>query len=123
MLADFYRRWLDLCFQWLPKAKDGRESGATTDRPRSSAESSSSNDETIEGRNDGSLQDSAADDLTVIKGVGPATMIKLRGAGITSFADLAASDPDDLARRLGASQPISATRVKSWIEAAQERAA
>lgn len=123
MLADIYRRWLDLCCRCLPKAKGGQESDATTDRPRSSADRSSSNDETIEGKNDGSLQDSAADDLTAIKGVGPATVTKLRDAGITSFADLAASDPDELARRLGASQPISAKRVKSWIEAAQERAA
>ena len=48
-------------------------------------------------------------DLTAIKGVGPATVTKLRDAGITSFADLAPRPIlTNWARRLSASQPISA---------------
>src|SRR5262245_55544407 len=34
------------------------------------------------------------DDLTVIKGIGPALQNRLRALGITTFADLAAANPD-----------------------------
>ncbi|MEZ5934857.1 MAG: helix-hairpin-helix domain-containing protein [Alphaproteobacteria bacterium] len=67
--------------------------------------------------------DNGAEDLTVIKGIGPAVEAKLRGFGITSLAALAAADPDALAAKLKVSQPISTTRVKGWVEVAQERTA
>ena len=63
------------------------------------------------------------DDLTVIKGIGPVVQTKLRSFGITSLAALAASDPEALAAKLKTSQPISTTRVKGWIEAAQDKTA
>ena len=63
-----------------------------------------------------------ADDLTVIKGIGPAVQTKLRSFGIASLAELAASDPEALAAKLRASQPISTTRVEGWIKAAGDRA-
>ena len=39
------------------------------------------------------------DDLTVIKGIGPAVQNKLRALGITTFAELAKADPDALLER------------------------
>jgi predicted flap endonuclease-1-like 5' DNA nuclease len=62
------------------------------------------------------------DDLTVIKGIGPAVQNKLRALGITTFADLAAADPDRLLAQLKGSQPLTMTRVRDWTEAARQRA-
>lgn len=62
------------------------------------------------------------DDLTEIKGIGPALQNKLRGIGITTFADLAAADPDAILRHLKGSQPLTKGRVQAWTEAARERA-
>jgi predicted flap endonuclease-1-like 5' DNA nuclease len=61
------------------------------------------------------------DDLTEIKGIGPAMQNKLRALGITTFADLAAADPDQLMARLKGSQPLSLGRVRHWTEAARQR--
>jgi len=47
---------------------------------------------------------------------------KLRALGITTFADLAAADPDQLIAKLKGSQPLSRGRVQHWTEAARERA-
>ena len=62
------------------------------------------------------------DDLTVIKGIGPALQNKLRALGITTFADLAAANPDQLMEQLKGSQPLSRGRVRHWTEAARQRA-
>jgi predicted flap endonuclease-1-like 5' DNA nuclease len=62
------------------------------------------------------------DDLTVIKGIGPAVQNKLRALGITTFADLAAANPDKLMEQLKGSQPLSRGRVHHWTQAARERA-
>ena len=62
------------------------------------------------------------DDLTVIKGIGPAVQNKLRALGITTFADLAAANPDELMAQLKGSQPLSRGRVLHWTEAARQRA-
>ena len=54
-----------------------------------------------------------ADDLTQINGVGPAAAKKLNEAGITTFAQLAAVDPET----------FEATKVKpEWVEQAKELA-
>lgn len=62
------------------------------------------------------------DDLTVIKGIGPAVQEKLRGLGIATFGDLAAADPDRLVDQLKGSQPISKARVEGWTQEARSRA-
>jgi predicted flap endonuclease-1-like 5' DNA nuclease len=62
------------------------------------------------------------DDLTEIKGIGPAMQNRLRALGITTFADLAAADPDQLMKQLKGGQPLSLGRVRHWTEAARERA-
>ena len=61
------------------------------------------------------------DDLTEIKGIGPAMQNKLRALGITTFADLAAADPDQLMAQLKGSQPLSRGRVRHWTETARQR--
>jgi len=56
--------------------------------------------------------DAAADDLSVLNGVGPAAVKKLNAAGITTFAQLAAVDGD-----------VEGVKVKpEWIEQAKELA-
>jgi predicted flap endonuclease-1-like 5' DNA nuclease len=62
------------------------------------------------------------DDLTVIKGIGPAVQNKLRALGITTFADLAAADPDAILRGLKGSQPLTKGKVQAWTNAAREHA-
>jgi predicted flap endonuclease-1-like 5' DNA nuclease len=62
------------------------------------------------------------DDLTEIKGIGPAMQNRLRALGITTFADLAAADPDQLMKQLKGAQPLSLGRVRHWTEAARQRA-
>jgi predicted flap endonuclease-1-like 5' DNA nuclease len=65
---------------------------------------------------------SVPDDLTEIKGIGPAVQNKLRALGITTFADLAAADPDVILRGLKGSQPLTKGKVQAWTEAARQRA-
>jgi predicted flap endonuclease-1-like 5' DNA nuclease len=62
------------------------------------------------------------DDLTVIKGIGPALQNRLRALGITTFADLAEANPDKLMAQLKGGQPLSRARVQHWTEAARARA-
>ena len=55
-------------------------------------------------------QESAGDDLTQINGVGPAAATKLNDAGITTFAQLAAVNPET----------FEGTKVKAeWVEQAK----
>ncbi|SEW05394.1 DUF4332 domain-containing protein [Halobacterium jilantaiense] len=57
------------------------------------------------------------DDLTEIKGVGPAYADRLHDAGVTTFAALADADPDELA----ADTDLSPKRVGRWIDRAGDR--
>jgi len=57
------------------------------------------------------------DDLTEIKGVGPAYADRLHDAGVTTFAALADADPDELA----AATDLSPKRVGRWIDRAGDR--
>jgi predicted flap endonuclease-1-like 5' DNA nuclease len=63
------------------------------------------------------LRPGHVDDLTVIRGIGPRTADDLASVGVTRFADLAAADAGDLARRLNGS---SVAQVKKWIVQAQD---
>jgi len=64
-----------------------------------------------------------ADDLTVIKGIGPAVQKKLQALGIRTFRDLAAADPESLVEQLKGRQPISQGQVRSWTKAADQQVA
>jgi predicted flap endonuclease-1-like 5' DNA nuclease len=62
------------------------------------------------------------DNLTLIYGIGPAGAAALHRAGITSFAALAAADPDQL-RQIAVEAGINAPDVDAWIQEAGLRAA
>lgn len=119
MWAGFFKRWVDLCFWWLPKTKGDGEGASDTDRSHATAKSESTDLKAVERKANEDPRD--ADDLTVIKGIGSATQKKLSTFGITTLADLAASDPETLIAKLNATEPISAGRVNRWIKAAQAR--
>lgn len=56
------------------------------------------------------------DDLKVIQGIGPAYAQRLNEAGISTFYDLATSEPEDTAKRTG----LSISLVSKWIDQANE---
>jgi predicted flap endonuclease-1-like 5' DNA nuclease len=60
------------------------------------------------------------DDLTVIPGIGPGRMERMREAGIITFARLAQMQPDELRAVLG--PPGKMVEVESWIERARDLA-
>ena len=60
---------------------------------------------------------STDDDLTEIKGIGPAFASRLQEVDVTSFADLAAQDADEVAETMNTT-PETAQR---WIDAAAAR--
>ena len=67
-----------------------------------------------------SKEEGAADDLTAIQGIGPATQRRLNEAGFISYTQLARAVSADLHKAMGeAGQRIN---VEEWIEQAQELA-
>lgn len=56
----------------------------------------------------------SADDLTVIKGIGPVYAARLEDAGVTTLAGLSVAEADTLA----ATVKVPADRVSKWIEEA-----
>ena len=54
------------------------------------------------------------DDMTVIKGIGPVYQWKLRDAGVNTYAQLAAADPDQLRRMLDVKE-WQRVDIESWI--------
>ena len=59
-----------------------------------------------------------ADDLVVIKGIGPVAAGQLKEQGLTTFAQLAALTDADV-ERIDASMPFSADQIKDWREQAK----
>lgn len=94
------------------KAPDDRDTGEKPEKP-ASAQTSSGTDEAAT---------SDGDDLTAIKGVGPAVQKALEDAGVRSFKDLAKAEPEVLLEKVKSAQPtVSKARVESWIKGAQEQ--
>lgn len=58
------------------------------------------------------------DDLTVIKGIGPATKRRLQVAGIRSYEDLAQAAPQEIHRALLGSR--RGANVQQWIDRARQ---
>jgi predicted flap endonuclease-1-like 5' DNA nuclease len=140
MFEQWYNFWRDWMFWWLPggDAPEGKQpdkqpekpaqaetkpkaaaktgGGQTADAPAPAAGKSSA------GAASGSSTAPAggSDDLTAIKGIGPAIQRKLAAVGVESFADLAAADASDLAQKIG-SRPVTAERVRAWIAEARKR--
>ena len=123
MWADFLKRWLDLCFWWLPNTKREAESAADIDRTHTKTENSSTDLKASEREVGEDVRGAVPDDLTVIKGIGSATQRKLSTFGIKTLVDLAACDPEKLLVKVSVSRPVSAARVKRWIKEAQDRTA
>lgn len=63
-----------------------------------------------------------ADDLTAIKGIGPAIKERLHDNGIRSFRDLANADVTELTSQLKEQTAISEKRVQGWIDEARKHA-
>lgn len=61
------------------------------------------------------------DNLSQIKGIGPAAERQFNAQGITTFAQLAALTDEDVAR-IDSSMPFSAEQIKNWRAAAAELA-
>lgn len=64
--------------------------------------------------------ETSADDLTAIRGIGPATEKRLNDVGIRSYAQMAHATPQELRKALGTSR--RGAKVDKWIKKAQERA-
>ena len=62
-----------------------------------------------------------ADDLTVIKGIGPVAAKDLNEQGIVTFAQIAALSDADV-EKIDANMPFSADQIKDWREQAKELA-
>ena len=64
----------------------------------------------------------AVDDLTTIKGVGPAMAARLQDLGIRTFEDLAAADSKAVTRKLrDQSVVISEKKVEGWVQTARKQ--
>jgi predicted flap endonuclease-1-like 5' DNA nuclease len=113
MWDEIVKRWIELLFWWVPR-DEGKPPDKTEQRTPSVTEPSTGDE--LEG-----AEQAVSDDLTVIKGIGPALQEKLRALGIVTFSDLASADPRTLTERLKGSQPISEARVRGWTETARKR--
>jgi predicted flap endonuclease-1-like 5' DNA nuclease len=113
MWNEIFKRWIDLLFWWAPKG-EAKPPEEAKERAPSAAEQSADREPELG-------QQAVSDDLTVIKGIGPAIQEKLRALGIATFSDLAGADPKALTERLKGAQPISEAQVRGWTEAARKR--
>jgi predicted flap endonuclease-1-like 5' DNA nuclease len=147
----FVRRWFDLAFWWLPRKQEAppeksppaatkpagpnvtkpaepsvREAARPTGAPRPTAapaptKPTPASSAPAAAQPEKTVAPPVPDDLTVIKGIGPAVQNKLRALGITTFAELAKADPDALLEQLKGSQPLTRARVHDWTEGARQR--
>lgn len=94
-------------------AAAGNTAGAATGQPEAASQPQASS----------SVTDSeAVDDLTTIKGVGPAMAARLQEMGIRTFEDLAAADIKAVTRQLREqSVVISEKKVEGWVQAARKQ--
>lgn len=111
------RRWMEIALWWLPKADDDR-SADSTDQPASEPEAAP-HPQAPAGAPQASESPAATDDLTAIRGIGPAMQKRLVAMGIHTHADLAAADVDTLTERLKADKAVvSRDQVRRWVDTA-----
>ncbi len=146
MWEETLKRWIDLVFWWLPKPEQpGADAAERADRSPAQAAAEPVASEQVAPKpaaakpaagepaaarpvadtaavEAAAPATSGADDLTVIKGIGPMVQQKLQALGIRTFGDLAAADPQALTGQLKGRQPISEALVRGWTEAADQRA-
>jgi len=114
MWNELAKRWIDLFFWWLPRDKATEHSSDAVEQDTTRASEQAARDA-------GVAKPRSADDLTVLKGIGPVVQEKLRSLGIATFRDLATADPERLTEQLQGKQPISKAMVRAWTEAAREQ--
>ena len=107
------KQWMDLAFWWVPKG----DRTAAPDQEAVAPKKAEQRAKPAAGPSPASIDD----DLTVIKGIGPAVQKKLRELNITTFNELSEADADTLTEKLKGSQPISVAKVRGWTEAAREQ--
>jgi predicted flap endonuclease-1-like 5' DNA nuclease len=132
MWDQIFKRWLDVVFWWLPKPEAEQPAPRAPD-PAAESTPAPSARQAPEPATDSTPERVAPDraeasppvpdDLTVIKGIGPAVQQKLHALGIRTFDDLAAADPETLVEQLKGRQPISETLVRGWTKAADQQTA
>jgi large subunit ribosomal protein L21 len=111
MWNSLMRRWLEMATWWLPK-EDTSSSEAHAE-PAPEPTSPTAAEPPAEPA-------AGSDDLTAIRGIGPAMHKRLGAMGIHTMADLAAANADDLTERLKADKAVvSHAQVAAWIEAAR----
>ena len=113
MWDKFVKQWIDLVFWWVPRddrAHMQNDEAAVPTKAQQRVDPVSE-----------PSPEHVAEDLTVIKGIGPAVQKKLQGLDIATFSDLAEADPHALTEKLKGSQPISVAQVRAWTEAAREQ--
>jgi predicted flap endonuclease-1-like 5' DNA nuclease len=120
MWEEFFRRWVNFMFWWWPRSHEGQPRGPETTEPATQEESPRPSSEEAGKQAVASRHETVPDDLTVIKGIGPATQERLRSLGIRTFEDLATATPDDLAARLKSGQPVAKSQVRRWVDAARK---
>jgi large subunit ribosomal protein L21 len=88
MWDDIFKRWIDLLFWWVPRTEETRPERASESSPVASEQGASRVPEEALEQQVPTAEEVVPDDLTVIKGIGPAVQRKLRSLGITTFRDL-----------------------------------
>jgi predicted flap endonuclease-1-like 5' DNA nuclease len=133
MWTEFLRRWVNLAFWWLPQPQENKGSETATQAPpenkqqretvgpEPATEQTRPQPTAAEPAPESPPTPEAAEDLTVIKGIGPATQKTLQELGITTIAGLASADISALTEKLKAHQPTATeARVKRWVDAAKD---
>jgi predicted flap endonuclease-1-like 5' DNA nuclease len=118
----FWRQWMSF---WLPGGDEPAETRQTHDTKQGTSTAEARNVDAAAtwrpASSDPSATGAEPDDLTKIKGIGPAIGHQLDGFGVKTFTDLAAADPEDLAKKIG-KRPVTPDRVRDWIAEAKKRA-
>ena len=140
MWSEYFKRWMDAFFWWLPRDDQQRQAERKPEvrdrQPRSDkppprqpqatrepdpVPPAAASPEQAPVETPAAAPD-AADDLTVIKGIGAAMQDKLQAIGIRTYADLAGADPEKLLSDLRAAQAVaSRARIQEWIATAREK--
>ena len=139
MWNNLMRRWMEMATWWLPKAEDDRSSESVApSEPTETPTPPASEPEPAPATNPEPATEpapepaapeaathaepeapTASDDLTAIRGIGPAMQKRLVAMGIRTHADLAAADAETLTERLKADKAVvSHAQIERWIESA-----
>lgn len=118
MWNNLISRWMEMATWWLPKG-DNDSSAEPSREPSAAAEPAPETASTEAAAPAEPEAPTASDDLTAIRGIGPAMQKRLVAMGIRTHADLAAADAETLTERLKADKAVvSQAQIERWIESA-----